>query len=209
MWKYFRGNYVIPSQNWVKTPQKKVVTAIWDYIRPKFVGFIRADRPFFIWSSSVQISMGEGAKSWIGDENSRWRDVSPLLAFRCNWSNAKLTNGFVITRNNLCANLLRLLLQSLGRVLFVIYHTEFFNVLFSLNTLYFLCSSIYGIMFSKIAKAFYFYIKINLRDCSVSIGLASIYEHENFKWKEPRLPKTYFNWLSQTFLIFWIDYQNS
>ena len=31
---------------------------MWDYIRPDFAEFIRADRPFFVWSSSAQISMG-------------------------------------------------------------------------------------------------------------------------------------------------------
>ena len=38
-------------RNQVKTkqkPKKKVFTAIWDYIRPKFVEIIRADRPFFV-----------------------------------------------------------------------------------------------------------------------------------------------------------------
>ena len=37
--------------------KKKIFTAIWDYIPPEFVGFIRADKPFFVWSSSIQISM--------------------------------------------------------------------------------------------------------------------------------------------------------
>ena len=64
MRKYFRGYYVILSPKssedlflfffWeVKTKkrsedQKKVFTAIWNCIRPEFVGFIRADRPFII-----------------------------------------------------------------------------------------------------------------------------------------------------------------
>ena len=39
--------------------QKKVFTAFWDHIRPEFVGFICADRPFFVWLSRAQISMGE------------------------------------------------------------------------------------------------------------------------------------------------------
>ena len=33
-------------------------TAIWDYIRAKFVGFIRAGWLLFVSSSSAQISMG-------------------------------------------------------------------------------------------------------------------------------------------------------
>ena len=38
--------------------KEKVFTALWDYIRPEFVGFSSADWPFFVWSSSAQISMG-------------------------------------------------------------------------------------------------------------------------------------------------------
>ena len=38
--------------------KKKVFTAIWDYIRPKFVGFIRAGWLLFVSSSSAQTSMG-------------------------------------------------------------------------------------------------------------------------------------------------------
>ena len=37
--------------------KKKVFTAIWDYIRPEFVGFIRAGWLLFVSSSSAQISM--------------------------------------------------------------------------------------------------------------------------------------------------------
>ena len=44
-------------RNQVKT-KKKVFTAIWDYIRPKFVGFIRAGWLLIVSSSSAQISMG-------------------------------------------------------------------------------------------------------------------------------------------------------
>ena len=45
------------SRNQVNT-KKKVFTAIWDYIRPEFVGFIRAGWLLFVSSSSAQISMG-------------------------------------------------------------------------------------------------------------------------------------------------------
>ena len=48
-------------QNQVKTKnnnKKKVLTAIWDYIRPEFVGLIRTGWPLFVSSSSAQISMG-------------------------------------------------------------------------------------------------------------------------------------------------------
>ena len=44
-------------RNQVKT-KKNVFTAIWDYIRPEFVGFIRAGWLLIVSSSSVQISMG-------------------------------------------------------------------------------------------------------------------------------------------------------
>ena len=40
-------------------PKKKLFSAIWNYIQPEFVGFIDADMPFSVWSSSTQISMGE------------------------------------------------------------------------------------------------------------------------------------------------------
>ena len=40
-------------QNQVKT-KKKVFTAIWDYIRQEFVGFIRAGWLLFVSSSSAQ-----------------------------------------------------------------------------------------------------------------------------------------------------------
>ena len=49
---------MIQPRNRMKT-KKRVFTAIWDYIRPDFVEFIRADRQFFVWSSSAEISMGE------------------------------------------------------------------------------------------------------------------------------------------------------
>ena len=42
----------------MKTEKKKVFTAIWDYIRPEFVGFIRASWLLIVSSSSAQISMG-------------------------------------------------------------------------------------------------------------------------------------------------------
>ena len=81
MQKYFSGNYVIPSpklnedqqqnkkryslkievffpRNQVKTKKKKIFTAIWDYIRPEFEGFIRDGWLFLVCSSSAQISMG-------------------------------------------------------------------------------------------------------------------------------------------------------
>ena len=46
-------------RNQVKTKKrKKVFTAIWDYIRPEFVGFIRASWLLIVSSSSAQISMG-------------------------------------------------------------------------------------------------------------------------------------------------------
>ena len=38
--------------------KKKGFTAIWDYIRPEFVAFIRAGWLLFVSSSSAQISMG-------------------------------------------------------------------------------------------------------------------------------------------------------
>ena len=38
--------------------QKKVFTAIWDYIWPEFVGFMRAGWLLIVSSSSAQISMG-------------------------------------------------------------------------------------------------------------------------------------------------------
>ena len=45
--------------NPVNTKQKKkVFTAIWDYIRPEFVGYIRAGWLLIVSSSSAQISMG-------------------------------------------------------------------------------------------------------------------------------------------------------
>ena len=45
-----------PEIRW--RPKKKVFIAVWDYIRPELVGFIRAGWLFFVWSSSAQISMG-------------------------------------------------------------------------------------------------------------------------------------------------------
>ena len=57
MQNYFSGNYVILSPK-SSEDQKKVFIAIWDYIRPEFEGFIRAEKPFFFWSSSAQISVG-------------------------------------------------------------------------------------------------------------------------------------------------------
>ena len=45
-------------QNQVNTKKKKVFTAIWDYLRPEFGGFIRAGWLLIVSSSSVQISMG-------------------------------------------------------------------------------------------------------------------------------------------------------
>ena len=45
-------------RNQVTTPQKKVFIAIWDYIRPEFVEFIRADWILIVSSSSSQISVG-------------------------------------------------------------------------------------------------------------------------------------------------------
>ena len=90
----FNGNYAIPSRNRVKTKtkknlkksskiavfspisredprKKKVFTAIWDYIRPEFVRFVRADRPF----SSDHPAL----RSRWGDANSRWGDASPRV----------------------------------------------------------------------------------------------------------------------------------
>ena len=93
----FREDYVIPSpqlnedqkkrssrkikvffpRNQVKT-KKKVFTAIWDYTRPEFVGFIRAGWLFRLiiqrtnldgWTSK---SRWWDAKSQWGDANSRW-----------------------------------------------------------------------------------------------------------------------------------------
>ena len=42
-------------RNQAKTNKKKVFTAIWDYIRPEFVKFIRAGRLFFVRTSSAQM----------------------------------------------------------------------------------------------------------------------------------------------------------
>ena len=50
-------------QNRVNIFKKKVFIAIWDYIQPEFVGFMRADRPFFVWSSCWQRSnLGGGTR---------------------------------------------------------------------------------------------------------------------------------------------------
>ena len=58
-WPNFSGNYVIPSPQLNEDQnKKKVFTAIWDYIRPEFVGFIRAGWLLIVSSSSAQISMG-------------------------------------------------------------------------------------------------------------------------------------------------------
>ena len=38
--------------------KKKVFTAVWDYIRPEFVTFIRSGWLLIVSSSSVQISIG-------------------------------------------------------------------------------------------------------------------------------------------------------
>ena len=38
---------IMSSKSSEYTLKKKVFIAIWDYIRPEFVGFIRADRPLF------------------------------------------------------------------------------------------------------------------------------------------------------------------
>ena len=84
-WPNFRGNYVIPSPQlkcfspkpgedqtglrrklkcffpeikWRSKKKAKVFTAIWNYIRPEFVGFIRAGRLLIVSSSSAEISMG-------------------------------------------------------------------------------------------------------------------------------------------------------
>ena len=54
---FFAENEVFFPPNQVKT-KKKVFTAIWDYIRPEFVGFIRAGWLLIVSSSSAQISMG-------------------------------------------------------------------------------------------------------------------------------------------------------
>ena len=47
MRKYFSGNYVFPSPKSSEYQKKKVITAIWDYIQPEFLEFIRAEGPFF------------------------------------------------------------------------------------------------------------------------------------------------------------------
>ena len=76
-WPSFSGDYVIPSpqlnENQKKglrrklkcffleikwRPQKQVFASVWDYIRPEFLEFIRVGWPFFVWLSSVQISLG-------------------------------------------------------------------------------------------------------------------------------------------------------
>ena len=44
--------------NQVKTKKKKIFTAIWDYDRPEFEGFIRAGWLLIVSSSSAQILMG-------------------------------------------------------------------------------------------------------------------------------------------------------
>ena len=56
--KVFAKNLsVFFSRNQVKT-KKKVFPAIWDYILPEFVGFIRAGWPLIVSSSSAQVSIG-------------------------------------------------------------------------------------------------------------------------------------------------------
>ena len=55
--------------------KKKVFTAIWHYIRPELVGFICANRHFFVWSSSAKISMGG---PWLS-----MGDASPLQFKYC------------------------------------------------------------------------------------------------------------------------------
>ena len=56
--KVFAEKWSIFPRNHVKTKKKKIFTAIWDYIRPEFVGFIRAGWLLFVSSSSAQISIG-------------------------------------------------------------------------------------------------------------------------------------------------------
>ena len=71
--------------------KKKVFTAIWDHIRPEFIGFIRVGWLLIVSSSSAQISMserlnldggtlnldGETLNLDGGDANSRWGQASP------------------------------------------------------------------------------------------------------------------------------------
>ena len=45
-----------PEIGW--RPKKKIFIAIWDYIRPEFVGFIRAGWLLIVSLSSAQISKG-------------------------------------------------------------------------------------------------------------------------------------------------------
>ena len=53
----FAKNWSVFPRSQVKT-KKKVFTVIWDYIRPEFVGFIRASWLLIVSSSSARVSMG-------------------------------------------------------------------------------------------------------------------------------------------------------
>ena len=70
------------SRNQVKTKTKtkkeKVFTAIWDYIGPEIVGFIRAGWLLIVSSSSAQISMGGRLDLDGGDANSPWGTRPPM-----------------------------------------------------------------------------------------------------------------------------------
>ena len=83
--KVFAENWSVFSPKSGEDQKKKVVIAIWDYIRPEFVGFIRAGWLLIVSSSSFQISMGgrlnlDGGMLTLdgGHANSRWGDVSPV-----------------------------------------------------------------------------------------------------------------------------------
>ena len=62
----------------LKTKKKRVLNAIWDYIWPEFVGFIRAG---WLLCSNLDgwtsIFRWGDAKSRWGDANFRWGDASP------------------------------------------------------------------------------------------------------------------------------------
>ena len=56
--KVFTENWSVFSLKSSEDQNKKVFTAIWDYIPPEFVGFICAGWLLTVSSSSAQISMG-------------------------------------------------------------------------------------------------------------------------------------------------------
>ena len=54
----FAENWSVDSPKSGEDQKKKVFIAIWDYVRPEFVGFIRAGWLLIVSSSNAQFSMG-------------------------------------------------------------------------------------------------------------------------------------------------------